>query len=478
MTEPRFLQPRELIPVGRDLWVFDTFQPVAVVIDRQSLALQRIVSWPEVTPSRFRHLAGDGIGIWQQLSDTGSLIRIGPDGVVSATYLGGLDRSAGPTAARDDDPWMLLAAPAGAWSILRPPAENDSAASPQAPPRSPLRESRLDLVDPAGRRRSWSVQGQIQLATVADDALFLKVALDGWQRRDSVVGQPDLPADIDRWQLERETAWLRLPADGTDLPDPIVPGDWLAPQPPRDPIKGSGSVGYRSPWYENQQLLRAESAGGSDWIWGWPMPKTQGGIWRRPVLVTAHDPDTQVERHRIDLGFGCAVAGIADGRSLWLSMARRVAPPLRFPVEVLRIDGVSAEVRSVLGPESVDISGYGWQALPRPIDADSYAEYQLARYADPQHYWKSQDGERHALSDGMRGCLSDLVGDWPNTELRLRFEHQRWPGLQLVHSVRLYDELGRPAPAGPDNLDWTLGEKLDGGLAPPPDDAVDGVLHV
>lgn len=179
---------------------------------------------------------------------------------------------------------------------------------------------------------------------------------------------------------------------------------------------------------------------------------------------------------QFELGLGQIDAGISDGSFLWFAVRRRESPPLSFSVELLRIDAESGQVHTMLDPTSVDVTGLGWPLQASPVDAGRFAA-DTQSFSDIEHWWpRESDGQMLALSEGLSDASAELIGHWPTVTLRLSFNHEQWPGIRLIHPIELFDELGRANTERVHNAGWQLAESLDGGLAPPPRDAVDGEL--
>jgi hypothetical protein len=154
-----------------------------------------------------------------------------------------------------------------------------------------------------------------------------------------------------------------------------------------------------------------------------------------------------------------------------------VTPALHYSTELLRIDGMTGDVQALIGLDRIGIDGAGWPLVTRPIDADAHARRERDLVAgmvlhDDRHPWLG------GPSEGVRDVSVELDGRWPDTAVLVRFRHQCRPGLLLQRSLSVFDELGRPVPVELDMVGWRLDEWLSGGLAPPPRDAVDGLLEL
>ncbi len=92
-----------------------------------------------------------------------------------------------------------------------------------------------------------------------------------------------------------------------------------------------------------------------------------------------------------------------------------------------------------------------------------------------QTYWNGSAGVR-PQAGGLTDATTTLDGPWPDTHLQWTFRWAARPGLILRRRVRLYDELGRPAP-----LEYAaihLMEDLETGAVPPSSEACDGILDI
>ncbi|MGI8417767.1 MAG: hypothetical protein ACR2P2_16510 [Nakamurella sp.] len=483
MAEPRFLRPAALIPVGDTLWVFDEFQPVAAVLDRATAAVQRLVCWPEVGWAPEQNLFGDDTGVWLQPSPRGSLVRLTEAGVEFRTKVGDLWPPPAAGLRWPDVSQRIAAGPTGAWAWCRWHV-NDTSALHDAPPAGgPLVDSTMRLVGADGATRSLTVQGRVNQAEYVDGALQLRVDVEPWYRDNILMGGP---VGMGAWALRHTEATLRVPFDGdgdgsATIPARITVAEFVSPsgdaRRAAEPARDGGKLW--NPWYPSENELhsrRAQPAGGLSWVWGCLSSSPSGcGYWGHQILATGHDQAGELKR-RVELGAGRIVAGIGDGRYLWLAVRRRQSPPMSLPVELLRVDGRTGEVEIALTPTTVDITGRGWPLRQRPGNAARFAEHWRTVYSALEHWWHHPDGSTSALSDGISNATAELIGDWPDTVLRLEFDHERWPGIRMIHQIELFDELGRQAVERIRNADWRLAESLDGGLAPLPQEAVDGEL--
>lgn len=102
-------RPSELFHSAGYIWVVDAIQPVAALFDPGSRELVRLVSWTEMASGlrkpAARRIEVDDQGIWIQYSSDDALGRLGPVGLLFATYSRGAD--------------LLCAVPDGAFAQMR-----------------------------------------------------------------------------------------------------------------------------------------------------------------------------------------------------------------------------------------------------------------------------------------------------------------------------------------------------------------------
>lgn len=431
--------------------MIDEFQPVAALLDRRTGNVRQLVSWPEAQIPRFGwRPAGDRDGLWLQPNPTGPLLLIGPSGIARATYLNQLE--------------LTAAGPGGAWCIPTPPMQ-DLADRQDVPPRQGRpRDTHVRIVTADGNSQSVTVQGRIDRTVAARDALYLRVQTLPWQRVPLGGSGPS-------WELTCATHWLRVPFD-EPVPAEITLADHAVSAPGR-PVNNPGPVGGVN-WHDGANAIRHGPAlADSVWTWGWDKSSTRHDRWGRTSVVSGYDSETGVLRRRIELGVGAIVAGVVDGQWLWLAISRRSSSvPFNYPVSVLRVDPRTGEKRTVLAPDAVDITGRGWPAVARPLDAVSYERCWLENVKNYCAMWIGQVQPTPGMSDSV----VELVRDWPDTVIRVSFRHGRYPGIGLVRSIALYDELGRPAPPGDAGV--YLMEDVESGLAGPGSAAVNGILEI
>jgi hypothetical protein len=418
----RFLRPGVLVVAGPRLWVVDRVQPVAAVLDLATEEQVALVGWPQVpagpAPEGRVVLAAED-GVWVQ-QPAGPVVLVGEDGTPSGRYVS--DTVLGAVSAH------------GAWCAPEPRAQ-DVAATSDAPPSDDRTSSLLRLARADQVTRTVPVDAAVQSVVAVDGDLFVEVETGSWTRRS--LGTPT------SWDLEPETAWLRLRADqevpdrlgrtahASDAPSRADRGRWRYGRLPdlTDPDDRPAEPHARTP--------------GLDWFVGW-----DGGSATEEdrVVALGLQADGPTELLRLPLGGGSVVAVVASGDQVWVAVEQRPRGSYRpsGPTAVLRIDASTGNVDTVVGPDSVDITALGWPVGPPPVDADDYVAYWQRHLSSLDAYWTDESGHVHPLSDGLSDTRVDVVDAWPGTTLHVTFGWTRRPGVRLRRVVALYDDLGRP----------------------------------
>lgn len=441
----RFLRPGALVPVAGRLWVVDEFQPVAAVLDPASGALEQVVSWPQLPPppATFApyldgwRILGGAERLWVQPYPGGPVAGIDPGGLVQAGY------SAGRRLAAVTD--------SGAW-CRTPPAPQGLPGSPEAPG-TPVASDCLQLVRPNGATVRVAVERPVCELRSGAAGLYVRLA------------------DAEEGCHPRETdpVWLRLPAQAP-VPDQLTVAQHATttPPPPRTMLL-HGNPGRGGPWHS------APLSGDAG-------PLVAGKRWKvgcarehpreRQLVATAHAGDAHertedTEQYRVGLGPGTALALAADADSLWIAArrGRTLSPGLEGPVELLRITAATAHVETVLTPDSIEITDRCWPLPAAPIEADSYAEHQRATLTGLDDSDRFSSATPVLMGAGIRDSRVELVGSWPQTAVQLSFAYDPLPGLRLVRTLAIYDELGRRRPLPYAGIH--LLEDLDTGQLPP-----------
>lgn len=441
----RFLRPGFLATVGDQLWVVDEFQPVAAALDSDSGAVRRLVSWSELPappatgPDGWR-VFGSAAGLWVQPFREGPVALIGTEGVVQAYYTAGLG--------------LCGATSAGAW--CGPRRSRDELV------RRPERPEQVLCLSPDGRTSTVMVDRPIRTLCTTSEGLYVRV-------RDVRVGG------------DAAESWLHLPT-GASAPTWLTRAEHGDASPPAGRPGGS----WHAPPAGN---VEAPQAGGLRWEAGWPEDAHDSHHVEPEVVATGHAPGDGGERLRVALGPGRVLALTALGEHVWLALRR--APELTScggPVELIRVDARDGKVETMWSPESVEMTEWCWSLSSQPVEADAYAEYQrrsfdgLAEYAEKmRRAYEDGDtaasyGDNRVFNTDLRGLRAELVGQWPDTRLELRCTHARYPGMELVRVLPLFDELGRQTP--PEYAGVHLLEAFDSNQLPPASEALHGTLYI
>lgn len=428
----RTLRPDRLFDLPSGLWAVDAEAPVAAILAPG--AEPRLVSWPELPPSRTlrpwppSRVLDDGECLWAQSESGGSAARIGPDGIPAYVWTDGL--------------WLAATGPGVAWFSTQPPEQEivyGSAAG--VAPHTGV--DRLLRIDRDGHREELWVESSVHHVQPGADALCVCVESGGH----TVV---DLGCDS--YEVDRATVWLALPWDAP-VPEQLTIAEHAAPLAPERRWDDGGRLD--SPWHDEDATPVVVH--GLSWRAGWDCGSPP---WARTALVTAHAADgTPVGRWALGTGRVSALVACGDGVALAVARPRGSAPDAG-PIEVLTLDPADRRPRTVLA-QQLDISAQ--VPLVRPIDADSYLAAMLARYPVPD------------LS-GIADAHSRLIGQWPETRMEWTFTHPSRPGLVLRRRLALFDGLGRLAE--PEYCDVHLMEDLDTGALPPADRARGGILEI
>jgi hypothetical protein len=315
------------------------------------------------------------------------------------------------------DGWRVLGSPAGLWV-------------------QPFLGGPVALIGIQGLRRAFYSAG-LRLGGVTDAGAWC-----GPQRRNR------------REHLRQPEDILLLSTEGDTRPSTE---DQLVEQAPVHHPDGPAS-----PWHHPPaQDTGAPRSGGLRWAVGWARDTGGPHHSERVVIATGHDPVDGGERRRIRFGAGRVRAFVAGADHLWVALRR---PHQSGSVELSRVDTHVGGVETVLPAESIDITEHCWPRAPEPVDAEAYADYQRRGF------------EGLAPEGDLYGCRAELVGDWPDTTVELHCVHTRYPGLDLVRVLPLYDELGRQTP--PEQAAHHLLETFGTGQLPSASAAVDGILHI
>ncbi|MEV6305614.1 hypothetical protein AB0M02_39790 [Actinoplanes sp. NPDC051861] len=430
----RLLRPVVLARDTGPLWAVDELQPVAALLDPRDGAVTRLVSWTGLPPppagESWRVLAA-GDDLWVQPGPGGPVARVDPEGGVHAGYSAGR---------------RLVAADArGAWCV---DSQNDQVlvSDPEEEP-GPLPGDQVIVVTGDGSVRRIEVDRPVRDVRAGGEAVHLVVDDEPHAVK---------PLGGSTWELTWRRAWMRVPPG--PLPESLRLADAEVGKPslPHATVLGEHWIHAEEP--EGYGVR----AGDRRWV-----ASSRPGDDRFVVFGHADDGDPPA---RADAGPGQALAMVGTGTGVWISMRRPDGT-----VEVVRLDPGTGAIGTALA--KVDIGDHCWPMSSPPADAESYARYQRDCFTDLDNAWHDlTTGTSTPLAGHTSRWESDLAGSWPDTQLVLSFEHQRYPGLRLRRRVRLFDELGRPTP--PEFADIHLMEDIDTGSLPPAAGAVDGLLDV
>lgn len=496
----RALEPTRLVDLESGLWAVDGFQPVAGVLDPRTGVIRRVVSWPELPPPPCsdwepRTVLGDGDSLWVQPQYLGLVARIDATGVVARVEVGR----------------MRLVAAGGGAAWCAPPEREQLIVRGHDDRRlaAPLRRGVLRRVGRDGELADVATPAPVVMAFGAPDALWVQVETEPFTLQ---------PLGDGSYDATRGTTWLRLPWD-VPVPSELTlqrhaalvgpaPG---TPTGTFDDIGWHRGPGQQSPWDGGHARVVAAQL---RWYVGWPtgedsLPVPEPGEVRfvtmaayddadelfdaplaapqdltvdrrveaRQLRVTAYDLSGR-QVHDLDLGQGSVncVEPLAEGIAL---AVHRPGPASGRPlVEVVRIDAATGRITVLLRGGSLDIATAGWPVGERPANAEKYVQEQLRRCAGFADYWQDSrhEGRSRPLARGMAEVDAQVVGQWPDAELRVTFRLAGLPGLLLRRRWPLFDEFGRVEDL--EYFDIHLMEDVETWQLPPATLAVDGVLDI
>ena len=473
---PRFLRPGFLVLTGEQLWVVDEFQPVAAILDPVTGTVRRLVSWTELPPPPPKTFASSFFGwrvvgaatprLWVQPFRDGPVALISPDGLVHASP--------------SDELRLSDADPRGAWCI------------PQNALRDLTPSRALLIIRPDGTITPSRAETPVRSLRAMPDGVWVRVDLP----------PPERPED--GRTLSELTTWLRLPGDQA------VPRQLTLAAHRVEPAEQGKTPKPPGPFFEvvhHLPGLPAPEAAGLVWNIGTPYDDPIG----HRIHAVGHDPANGEEHRRVDLGGpGHVHAALAASGLVWVAMRRswKNSPYTRDAVELLRFDPTRDQVandqplhrwstngqrannqpsgkhpatkhpvtkhratkqpggkqpETVLPPESLEITELCWPLPAKPAEAESYIREQRASFGNMR--WP-----------GINDLSVEVTGTWPDSTMQIAFTHTSRPGLRLMHSLPLFDELGRLQP--PDHAGVHLWEDLGTNNLPPASEAVNGILHV
>lgn len=468
----RTLQPDRMFVTSSGVWVLDERQPVAAVLDPGTGALRRVVSWaqlPPPPPGEDVVVLADEDGLWVQHSRLGPLVRVDLDGVVTRVWTHGLG--------------LAATGPGGAWCTSPPPAQ-ELVRGEGAEPVTFTTSAAVARVERNGTVRTVFTDAPVRGLVPSAEALWVQVDVEPVAKRDLGAGT---------FEVNWSSSWVPLPWTGT-LPPRVEAANGQREEPPSaaDPLGGDGRWhGYLfDPDAAPDSPGVVEAAG---WLWrtGWqPGEQDPAGARsrERTVATASAAPRTggpgNTSARVFDLGGGGIRAAAAVGEHL-VVVTGELPPSLAPTAEASRggrpaasvvvLDPVTGGVRLWSNGDDIDISEQCWPLVPRPLDADSYAQQVLSVWSGMDSYWQGPDGD-HPLASGLSGSRARLVGQWPTTRVEFTFDHASRPGVRLRRYIPLFDELG--AIDHSEYADIGLMEDLDTGRVPPLTDARDGFLDV
>ncbi|NIZ90271.1 hypothetical protein [Kineococcus rubinsiae] len=460
-----------MIVTTSGVWVLDELQPVAAVLDPDTGALRRLVSWaqlPPPPPGEDVVVCADGDGLWVQHGRLGPLVRVDLDGVSTTVWTECL---------------VLTAAGAGsAWCTSPAPAQ-ELVHGAEAEPVVFVSGAVVARVDRDGRVQRVFTDAPVRAVLTSEEALWVQLDVAPWSLRN---------LGTETHEVVWSSCWLSLAWTG-DLPDRVEAATGQSEQPTAAPAPLGGDGRWHGYLYDPEGDPDSDevvAAAGLLWRLGWEAPTEDGP--RRGTIAAAFatgtagdDQDTPEPLQVFQLGDGIRAAaavrehlvvvtnGVPPGRESSRVGDLHSGETLVPCVVALRPGVEPAQVW--LTSDDVDISDLSWPLPPRPLDADSYTQQVLARWNRMDQYWLGPDGW-HPLTQGMSGSRARLVGDWPATQLEFTFDYAPRPGVRLRRSIPLFDEVG--AIANPEYADIGLMEDLDTGRTPPLEDARDGYLDM
>lgn len=155
----------------------------------------------------------------------------------------------------------------------------------------------------------------------------------------------------------------------------------------------------------------------------------------------------------------------------------------------MRLDARTGHIATTLPGDALDITAHCRPLPPKPPETDSYVDYQrrsfdgLASYAERlRHAFEEGDTTvldgraDHALGRELRSCRVESTGHWPDTTIELHCTHARFPDLEIVRVLGLFDELGRQT--SPEHAGAYLLEDIDTGQLPPASEATGDQLYI
>ena len=438
-------RPSELFHSAGYIWVVDAIQPVAALFDPGSRELVRLVSWPEMASGlrkpAARRIEVDDQGIWIQYSVDDALGRLGPSGLMFATYSRGA--------------CLLCAGVDGAWLRPEEPKRRDISTTPDRPPQQEPRSSLLH-VDLTGSVSTIPVDGIVWNTQAEEGVLYVSVHHEPWTRVRVDYGDSPPPPGGDRYRVVWASSGLSLPLD-VSHPEALRRPEHIATSWAKDT---SYSQDYADETYNEAHLRKRAVGHGVRWHWG------QTAHGSKTTLVRAYidsqtDPGlvwtNEIDERRV-------VRGVAEQHRAWLLTRGSTRSGGRTQLEVWDAD--TRTVSTLPTMDGLDISAHRWPPGPRPADHESYTRWCVAYF----------DGLR--FTDKVSEVAARFVGDWPDGAVELTYRHNAYPGLRICCRIGIYDTLGRKRE---EPFGWDVAqliEQADTHDYPSASLAVNGVLYV
>ena len=433
------LQPRQIFFSAGYIWVLDTQQPVAALIDPSTRQLARLVDWSELPPgSRTPTTVSDDYGLWVQHGRPGPITRVGPGGIEFAEY--------------SDDCALVGAGPFGAWCVREISRIRDIARSAETPP-AWRREQRLLHVRRAGGADSVAVDGILAAVDCNESSLFVGVHHDPWGRVPRKTEQGiSVPAEF---EVQYTNSWLEVPLS-QPVPTLVDRTEFRSNRCPPQSGESWHTSEYADQDYNEDHQRKRAVADNIRWHWG------KDPLRRNVTLVKGYGAEQRM--CELELPGARVVSGCIARGLLWLTVWSDSGRG--GGMHVLTIHPDEGAPRRVGAVDDVDIEDHRWPRGPKPLDHDSFVEHCVRRL----------DGL--AFSERVSDVHAEYVGGWPDGYIRLSYKHSRYPNLRLESRVNLYDNQGRRLDDVLTYVPVELMERADTGAYPPISQTVDGVLHI
>lgn len=435
------LRPHNVFFAAGFIWVLDTQQPVAALIEPSTRQLVRLVDWSDLPPgSRTPTVVADDAGLWVQHGRPGPIARVGPAGIEFAEY--------------SHDCALVCAGKFGAWCMPTISRTRDIARAVDTPP-FVRREQQLLHVRRDGGSDSVTVEGILCAVDDDESSVFVGVQHDPWMRVPRVSEHgTHVPGEF---EIRYASSWLKVPLS-QPVPSRIGKDEFRSTKVPPIPGDSWHTSEYADQFYNEDH--KRKRALGRDIRWHWGKDRRRNGV----TVVKAYGQGAKQPICELELPGFRVVSGCTAGDMLWLVVWSETRTG--DGMSVVTVDPGQDRARVVEAVEDVDIDDHRWSQGPEPLDHASFVDYCVRRLDGNSFGRRVSDVHAH------------YVGSWPGGRIRLSFRHSRFPDLLLVSEVNLYDEQGRRL----DNLmayvPVELMERADTLAYPPASRAVDGVLYI